>query len=211
MKFRIVEEIEKIPENYGIEKYKFRSDGTLDVFQNVDLENKNLEELPFKFGKIDGNFNFFANYIKNLNDAPEEVYGYFNCGGNNLTSLKGIPKIINGWFNCQNNKLTDLKYTPNKIDGDFYCCYNNLTSLKGVPKVIKGNFDCSRNNLKNLKGAPKIVNGDFNCEVNELTSLEGLNFDGITGKIYLWGNPDLKFNEKEQLWMILNPERYILK
>jgi len=125
LKFKIVEEIK--PENYGIEKYKFRSDGTLDVFQNVDLENKNLEELPFKFGKIDGD------------------------------------------------------------------------------------FDCSWNKLTSLEGAPKIVNGNFFCQYNKLTSLEGLNLDGIVGKIYIYGNPNLKLTEKEELWMTLNPGRLILE
>jgi len=136
------------PEDFGIYEYKFNSDGTLDVFQNVNLQHKHLTELPFKFGKVDG---------------------IFNCNGNNLKSLKGAPKVVNG---------------------NFYCSDNKLTSLKGAPKVVYGYFSCRNNNL---------------------TSLEGLNLDGISGKIYIKRNPDLKLTEKEEFWMTLNPGRLLLK
>jgi len=115
------------PEDFGITKYKFNPDGTLDVFQDVNLIGMNLIELPFNFGKIDG---------------------YFMCGGNKF---------------------------------------------------------------KNLKGAPYEVSGDFYCENNnKLTSLYGLNLNGISGKIYLYGALNLKLTEKEQLWMTFNPWRLML-
>jgi len=135
------------PEDYGIKKYKFNPDGTLDVFQNVYLNFKRLKKLPFKFGKIDG------------------------------------------WFSCS---------------------YNNLKDLKGAPKIVNGNFYCIGNYLKSLKGSPKIVNGGFWCNQNELKSLNGLNLDNVSGKIFTHLNSDLKFSEKEQLWMMLNPEKLIL-
>ena len=99
------------PEDYGITKYKFNSDGTLDVFESVNLSYKNLKELPFKFGKVDG---------------------YFDCWENNLTSLKGSPKIVKGNFYCDNNNLTSFKYTPEEVNGDFYCNGVNLKSIEGL-------------------------------------------------------------------------------
>ena len=139
MKFKIVE---KTPEDYGIKNYKFRPDGTLDVFENVFINGSSLPKLPFNFGKIDG---------------------YFNCGWN-----------------------------------------NNLKSLDGAPETVNGDFSCSWNKLKSLKYTPGIINGSFWCYANKLITLEGLNLDGITGKIYVYDNPDLKLTEKEQLWATLN-------
>jgi len=99
------------PEDFGIGKYKFRLDGTLDVFQDVNLIGFNLKELPFKFGKIDGDF---------------------NCYGNKLTSLTGAPEIVDGDFICHWNNLKDLKYSPKIVNGDFVCNINNLKSLEDL-------------------------------------------------------------------------------
>ena len=109
MKFKIVEEVKKVkPEDFGIMNYKFRPDGTLDVFKNVNLEQKNLTELPFKFGKVDGDF---------------------WCQNNNLKSLKGCPKIINGDFYCYHNNLKSLKgLNLDGISGEIDLEYN--TDLK---------------------------------------------------------------------------------
>jgi len=142
MKFKIVEEIQETLEYFGIHNYKFNSDATLDVFQTVNLAEKKLTELPFKFGKV---------------------------------------------------------------DGDFYCYKNKLKSLQDCPKIIDGDFDCNNNKLKDLKYAPEIVNGDFYCYMNDLKSLDGLNIDGVSGIIYARDNPDLKFNDKVQLLISLNP------
>ena len=99
------------PEDFGITKYKFRPDGTLDVFENVYMEGENLKELPFNFGRVNG---------------------YFKCGYNRLKTLKGAPKVVNGYFSCFDNRLESLKYSPKIVNGSFNCSYNNLTSLKGL-------------------------------------------------------------------------------
>jgi len=192
MKFKIVEEAKKVkPEDFGITKYKFRPDGTLDVFQDVNLWGKYLTELPFKFGKVDG---------------------YFACNKNELKSLKGAPKVVNAHFDCSDNYLTSLKYAPNVINDYFNCSWNKLKSLEGAPKIMNGDFYCFNNKLKDLKGAPKVINGDFNCGWNnKLKSLDGLNLNRISGKIYLRDNPNLKLTEKEEFWATLNPGRLILK
>ena len=46
----------KTPESFGVLKYLWTPDGLLDVFQDVNLSNKGLTELPFKFGKVGGDF-----------------------------------------------------------------------------------------------------------------------------------------------------------
>jgi len=131
MKFKIVEEVIR-PENFRITNYKFRPDGTLDVFQTVNLEQKNLTELPFKFGKIEGSFWCYNNKFKTLKGAPIEVEGDFDCSINYLTSLKYAPEKVGDRFNCSLNRLIDLKYSPKEVKSDFHCDNNNLTSLTGL-------------------------------------------------------------------------------
>jgi len=188
MKFKKIKKVK--PENFGITNYRFNSDGTLDVFENVYLDNMRLKELPFNFGQIIGNF---------------------SCYHNELTSLKGAPNKVDGNFDCSENQFKNLKYAPEKINGWFDCNDTGLTSLEGSPKIINGYFNCNHNELKTLEGAPEIINGSFWCNWNKLTTLEGLNLDSVFETIEAYNNPNLKLTEKEELWATLNPGRLILK
>jgi hypothetical protein len=161
------------PEDFGIDNYDFDSNGFLNTRESVDLTGNNLISFPFKFGKVDGDFDCGDNNLTSLKGAPQKVGGYFDCGDNNLTSLEGAPKEVGDGFYCSNNKLTSLKWAPKEVGGDFYCAYNNLTSLEGAPQKVGGNFRCADNNLTSLKGAPREVGGYFSCAYNNLTSLEG--------------------------------------
>jgi len=98
------------PEDFNITKYKFRPDGTLDVFEDVGLNNYNLIELPLKFGKIYGDFSCSFNLLKNLKNSPKIIMGDFWC---NWTKLKNINDLnldgISGEIHLKNNP--DLKLT----------------------------------------------------------------------------------------------------
>lgn len=39
------------PQDFGIKNYKFNKDGTLDVFEDVNLSKLGLSELPFELIK----------------------------------------------------------------------------------------------------------------------------------------------------------------
>jgi len=134
-----------------------------------------------------------------------------DCG---ITKYKfnndGIIDIFED-FNIPVISLKKLPFKFGKINGWFDCSYTELKTLNGAPKIVNGDFYCNNNNLITLKYCPKIVNGSFWADNNNLTSLKGLNLDGITGKIILKGNPDLKLTEKEQLWVTLNPGRLVLE
>lgn len=108
----------KTPADFGIIKYKVNSDGSLNVFQDVELGNKKLKKLPFYFNKVGG---------------------YFSCSSNNFKTLEGAPKIIKNKFKhcnffCAYNDLKTLKGIPNKIDS-LFCSGNNLKTLDDL------NFD----------------------------------------------------------------------
>lgn len=90
------------PSYYGIRNYTW-SNGLLDVNGGVDLSNRELEQIPYKFGK---------------------VIEKFNCSNNYLTSLKGSPKYLAGSFICSNNLLTSLEHSPaGKFD--YFICRKN--------------------------------------------------------------------------------------
>ena len=173
VKNRFIPDLSIRPEEFRITNYDFDENGFLNVDEDVVLNFKNLEKLPFKFGTVKGSFDCSYNNLTSLEGAPKEVGGFFNCNKNNLTSLEGAPKEVGGSFYCSDNKLASLKWAPEKIGGSFNCDNNKLTSLKWGPEEVASSFNCEHNKLTSLDGAPEKVGGSFNCYHNELTSLDG--------------------------------------
>lgn len=149
-------------------KYKINEDGSVDVDDDVDVFESDVIDgkLPFKFGKVSGNFDCSACHLTSLEGCPQEVGGFFNCSHNQLTSLEGCPREVGGSFSCNKNQLTSLEGCPQKIVGDFDCRNNQLTSLKGCPKEVSGCFNCDNNQLTSLKDCPQEVGGCFTCSCN---------------------------------------------
>jgi hypothetical protein len=102
-----------------IKNYVIHDNLTVDVMGNVNINNKNLNELPFQFGIVTGSF---------------------YCNNNNLTSLRGSPYEVTGDFNCMGNILHSLKDCPINIHKNFYCAYNPIKTLKGFKSNIGKSF-----------------------------------------------------------------------
>ena len=129
-----VREIKKICRYYAIENYTINPDGSIDVYEDVWLSNKDLTELPLTFNKVTGNFWCQNNKLTTLKGSPKEVGGDFSYYSNNLSNLEFCPKIVGGSFSCGGNKkLTSLKGCPEKIGKDFNCSWTSLTNLKYIP------------------------------------------------------------------------------
>lgn len=175
-----MEYISAICQLLSITNYTINPDDlSLDVYQNVNLNNLNLNYIPLRF---------------NI------VYGTFNVANNNLTSLKNGPKYIKrlkkgrklidapSYF-CQNNQLTSLQYSPEIIPGHFYCFNNQITVLTSAPSRIGLYFNCSFNPLQTLEGCTVRSAGSFiymrlkNSNSIKLT-LEELK-SNITAKTYV--------------------------
>jgi len=77
-------EIKEWLDKMNIENYVINDDLTVDVNGNVNLNNKNLSNIPVLFGRVKGNF---------------------RCAGNKLTSLEFVPKECKN-FDCIDNILT---------------------------------------------------------------------------------------------------------
>jgi hypothetical protein len=172
---------------YRIENYTINDDLSVDVIGDVDLSNKSLTKIPFKFNIVSVNFYFANNQLKTLEGSPKEVGGNFLCGYNKLTTLEGSPKKVGGKFACSSNNLTTLVGAPKSVGGIFDCHNNNLTTLEGSPKYIPNHFYCNNNQLTSLKGSPESVGMNFNCSHNQLTTLEG-GPKLVRGSVYCHGN-----------------------
>jgi hypothetical protein len=182
------EDIHSICKRYGIRNYTINSDGSIDVYDDVNLFNKKLVKLPLKFNVVSGYFDCSYNKLTSLEGCPEKISSNFYCSNNKLTSLEGCPEKINGDFYCYGNYLTLLEGCPKKIGGNFSCFNNKLTSLKGCPKKIGGNFYCYNNLLTSFEHCPKGIYGDFYCFNNKITSFDYLPFS-IDGNFVCRYNP----------------------
>jgi len=99
--------------------YNINDDGSIDVKGNVNIHKSkyinNLTKIPFKFGK---------------------VFGNFWCSSNILTDLENSPNYIEGHFGCDNNELTSLDLFPIYVGGDFYCTYNDDLPYSELFKIV---------------------------------------------------------------------------
>ena len=109
-----VEAIEKWCDEMGIKNYTINSKGEIDVDGSVDLKERDLKELPYKFGTVNGSFTL--SYCKNLislKNCPDEVRGYFGCSScTQLDSLEGCPNEVGWRFYCRNCKR---KFTKEEV------------------------------------------------------------------------------------------------
>ena len=119
--------VAEICDKFGIRNWSI-VDGLVNVDGNVNLFNRELTELPLKFGT---------------------VTGYFHCGGNKLTTLEGCPNRVGGRFSCSDNKLTSLVGCPRSVGGDFWCRSNNIREFTGIG-YIGGQLWCDGNPIENI-------------------------------------------------------------
>ena len=110
-------------EEMGIENYIVNSQGEIDVDDDVWLNNKDIKELPYKFGKVNG---------------------YFSLSGcKNLTSLKNCPYFVGGSFDVYGcSKLDSLEGCPKEVKSNFWCkdCKKKFTKeeVMSLCKVKRG-------------------------------------------------------------------------
>jgi hypothetical protein len=164
MKIGVKNRVEVWLNSNDIKNYKLTKRFAVNVYENVIIENTDLESLPeyLKFNHISGGF-----HIKH----------------NLLTSLKGFPYSITGSFVVSYNKLKNLKDGP-FIVKDIYSAGNNLLeSLEGISQYVGNSLYLHNNNLKNLKHIPKLIKGDLNIKDNPIETIEYFP-DEIEGNLY---------------------------
>ena len=149
-------------ERFDIRNYTINNDGTIDVDGGVYLYHMDLTKIPFKFGKVTGDF---------------------LCYNNKLTSLEGCPNEVGGYFACFNNQLTNLIGGPQEVGADYSCYNNKLETLEGCAGDIGEYLDCTNNNLEMLD-CSSVINGDIYCSGNGFK--EEPEFFGVCGGKIIW-------------------------
>lgn len=151
-------EIKNWLRSYNIRNYRLIKDKEhswiVDVFENIDLSNKSLKEIPLKFNKVEGQFLCNNNELTELDFAPIMAHSFY-CQKNNLKSLKGCPQKLKGSVNCSYNDLTSLEHAPLMIRDSFFCSHNHLDSLKYGPIIVKGFYVANQNKLQTLEYCPR--------------------------------------------------------
>lgn len=104
---------------YQIENYSINPDGSIDVDENVKLQEMELSELPLIFNKVSGNFNCFRNKLTSLVGSPKHVAGDFYCYDNPLVSLVGCPETIMGSCYISGTPIQNLVGCPSYVGGTF--------------------------------------------------------------------------------------------
>ena len=100
------QEIKSWCEEMEIQKYTINSQCEIDVDGSVYLSYGklgDLKELPYKFGRVSGDFNMSYNRnIKSFKNCPHFVGDSFICSYcPQLESLEGYPKVIRQFFICE--------------------------------------------------------------------------------------------------------------
>lgn len=150
----------------NVRTYILLPDGSIDVSGDVFVSGGVHKKIPFKFGKVSGDFIFRECKLESLENAPTQVGGNFIINKNSLIELIGGPTYVGKMYDCSDNFLTSLEGTPVLIYGDFDCSNNFIQDLNDCPKKIKGYFDCTNNRI------------DFIMELPECDDIIGLYLNG---------------------------------
>jgi hypothetical protein len=175
----------------GIVSYKRDERGNIDIYQNIELHNQGLTEMPIKFRNVYGHVFMDKNPLRTLKNFPDYVLGDVEVYECDLISLEGAPRKIDGMFECYRNKLTSLMGGPEIVSDEYICYDNNLTSLEGAPIRVE-RFDCSYNPLKSLMHSPHFVCDNFRARYCELEDVCGVGFIG--GYLDITKNPYIEID-----------------
>lgn len=114
--------------------YSFNENGTIDIsgdftmheIYDLDVDTKTckeepvfvIDDFPFKFNRVSGDFEIFATSIKNLNMFPRLVEGGVSiCSNYDLASVKGVAgSIVKG--ECVIESKAETIYFPDFVGRD---------------------------------------------------------------------------------------------
>ena len=105
----------------------------VNVNGNVNFGKLHLTKIPFKFGKIVGNFSAPKTGLITLENGPDMVGGNFDVDSNNLNSLQYCPKFVGGAMDVSNNDITHIDFLPSEIG-------KKLKYNEGQPRWAKAAF-----------------------------------------------------------------------
>jgi hypothetical protein len=110
--------------------------GYINIDGSCVLINDKLTELPYKIGKVTGNFwlNAYGNPYRSIDELQ---VGMDFC----INTLKNCPDYVGGTFNCSGCPgLKNLIGGPTKVGENYKCNHSGLESLEGIATEIGYNI-----------------------------------------------------------------------
>lgn len=167
-------------ERHSVANFTVNEDNTVNVAGDCRLTGLMFKRIPFKFGKVDGDFTLSGGHLETLEGCPTSVGGDVFIIHTVITSLVGLPNEIGG--NCSvahNKKVASLEGIPAKINGSFSAegC-TSLVSLKGIHKILKevdGDLDFSSSGVKENVLGVLMIRGVTDVKLPEAKVAEIIN------------------------------------
>ena len=116
--------------------FSFSADGKVDVEVNVDFAGMHIEQIPFKFGVVNGTFSANDSGLKTLKNFPDSVGWDLNISNNKIKSLEGFPKSVLKKIILSQNPITSLEHISKKCMVLSIKNCQNLKSLHNLHKQI---------------------------------------------------------------------------
>ena len=128
--------------------------------KNITLKS-DVEELPFPFGHVKGNFTsepLSSKGLLSLKNMPKKVGGDVTIYNGRFSSLEGLPEEIGGILHLVKcHYIENLKGCSQKVSHISINFCDKLKSLEGAPEEVVSFYCAYNNNLIDLQGSPKKV------------------------------------------------------
>lgn len=168
MEFNSPVQVSRWLDYMGIENYTINEDLSVDVDDNVVINDKRLREIEVKFNIVRGDFWCTTNNLQTLENCPTKIFGNFGCSHNYINSCVFLPKCKHCYIN--HNKLLSLDGMPIDMNlNKFYCAGNILSEkelkwnwLESIISENESNISYHIDWIKENKDSmPEIFNDKF--------------------------------------------------
>lgn len=92
------------------------TNGIITVHGNLNLENKDLDEIPVKIDTVKGDVYLSGNHLKNLHNFPRNVWGVIDLSNNMLRSFEGGTDHAKSLIINNNPFLSTIEHAPYDVE-----------------------------------------------------------------------------------------------
>ena len=182
----IEEELKKL----GVKQYTIREDGRVDVDGDVHLEfgfsERELGQLPIKFGRVTGSFTISSTKDRRKYDPDwylpsKQIWNLTSRCANldissvNLLTLKGFPEYVGVDLDISGVNCESLVGCTPEVGRHFIAMkLKSCENLLGGPRKVGGNYDVSHSSIKETRGLDGVeIGGSLVLNFTKVTHLTG--------------------------------------